>query len=266
MADIHSSAVIHDGAQIASSASVGPFCVVGPNVQIGENTVLQSHVSISGATKIGKDCEIFPGAILGGRPQILGATDEANETVIGDGTIIRENVTINGSSPGKAEPTRLGKNCFIMVNAHIGHDAQIGDNCVFAANVMVGGHARIANQVWMGGASGVHQNSWVGEHVFIAAGCILTGDVIPFVVAEGTSCSFNTLNAIGLTRRGFKRSDLKDIRTVIQAVFAPTDDELLFQDRVAKAREMFSDNRYATQILDFVEHPRNGRKLCPYKR
>ena len=34
---------------------MGPYCVIGPNVEIGENTIIHSHVNISGNAKIGKE-------------------------------------------------------------------------------------------------------------------------------------------------------------------------------------------------------------------
>lgn len=265
MADIHSSSVIHPDAKIHETAVIGPFCQIGENVEIGANVHLHASVVITGSTKLAESCEVFPGAVIGARPQVLGAKEGKQAVEIGARTIIRENATIHGASEDKDEPTRVGEDCYLMLNSHLGHDVQIGNKCVFAAGALVGGHARIGNQVWLGGMAGVHQNSWIGDHAFIAAGCVVTGDIIPFVVAEGTSCSFSTLNAVGLSRRGFSRADMKVIRSVIQAIFNEMDTTLLFKERVEATRKQFEGNEFADQILRFVEAPRSGRKLCPYK-
>ena len=45
---------ISDKAKIHSSVKIGPYCVIGENVEIGENCTLQSHVVITGNTKIGQ--------------------------------------------------------------------------------------------------------------------------------------------------------------------------------------------------------------------
>lgn len=264
MADIHPTAIIHDGAQIEDGASIGPFCIVGPNVKIASRARLISHVSVLGKTVIGENCELFQNVVVGARGQILGSKDNIDAVEIGARTILREHVTVHGSSAGKSEPTRIGADCFMMVNTHVGHDAQIGNKCVFANNVMIGGHAIIADQVWMGGAAGVHQNTWIGEHAFIAAGCFLTGDTVPYVMAEGAPSFFKTLNAVGLARRGFTRGDIKDIRNAILYIFAG--DEGTFETRTDKASADMAGNSYVDQIVSFVRHPRNGRKLCQYRK
>lgn len=264
MADIHPTAIVHDGASVADSATIGPFCIVGPEATIKDNAKLISHASVLGRTVIGESCELFQGVVVGARGQILGTKDGADAIEIGDRTILREHVTVHGSSAGKSEPTRIGSDCFMMVNTHVGHDAQIGNKCVFANNVMIGGHAIIADQVWMGGAAGVHQNTWIGEHAFIAAGCFLTGDTVPYAMAEGAPSFFKTLNAVGLTRRGFTRGDIKDIRSAILYIFAG--DEGTFETRTDKAESELAGNAYVQQIVSFIRNPRNGRKLCQYRK
>lgn len=263
MSKIHPTAIIESGAQIADDVSIGPYSIIGPHVKIGAGTKIHAHARITGKTRIGENCELFHGVVVGEKPQVLGIKDGNSAVVIGDRTVLREYVTINGASEDKPDPTTLGSDCFMMVNTHIGHDVQISDKCVFAANVMVGGHARIGYQVWLGGGSGVHQLSFVGDHSFLGGGCILTGDLIPYVVAEGDGEGFSTLNAVGLSRRGFSRSDLKEIRQIIRAIFV--DDGTVFKDRVVSARTKFEGNPYADKIISFIESPRLGRKLSPYK-
>lgn len=260
MADIHETAIVARGAQIHETAKIGPFCIIGAHARIHDNVVLHSSVVVEGDTDIRSGCQLFPSVTVGMRPQILGVQDGRYRCEIGAGTTLRENVTVHGATPDTDNVTRLGANCFVMVNSHIGHDAQLGEKCVLAPTSMVGGHARLGNQVWMGGGAAIHQGSWVGDHAFIAAGCMLTGDVIPYAVAEGTESKLATLNAVGLTRRGFSRGDLKSIRQVYQYLFASA--EGTFKERVSLAREKFEGQHAALKIVDFIEHPRSGRKLC----
>ena len=56
---IHKTAIIDTKAKINSNVSIGAFTVIGPNVEIGENSIIQSHVSILGHTKIGKENQWF---------------------------------------------------------------------------------------------------------------------------------------------------------------------------------------------------------------
>ena len=45
---IHKTAIINPKAKLDKNVKVGPYCVIGPNVEIGEDTIIQSHVNISG--------------------------------------------------------------------------------------------------------------------------------------------------------------------------------------------------------------------------
>jgi len=264
MAEIHATAIVHKDAEIDSSVEIGPYCIVEAGVKIGARTKLHAKVSILGKVEIGEDCELFPNVVVGARPQILNLKPGFHPVSIGNRTVLRENVTIHGATAGTGEATRLGDDCYVMVNGHLGHDVQTGNKCVFANSVMIGGHCRVGDQVWTGGGVAVHQFTWIGDHAFIAGGCILTGDVIPFAVAEGNPSHFMTLNAVGLTRRGFSRTDLQAIRSAVKFIFEGS--ENTFADRIAKARSHFVDNAHAAKILDFLESPRSGRKLCPYSR
>ena len=51
---IHKTAIIDPKAKISSNVSIGAYSVIGPDVEIDENTIIHSHVNISGHTKIGK--------------------------------------------------------------------------------------------------------------------------------------------------------------------------------------------------------------------
>ena len=57
---IHKTAIIDSKAKLDKNVQVGPYSVIGPNVEIGEDTIIQSHVNISGNTKIGKGNKIYP--------------------------------------------------------------------------------------------------------------------------------------------------------------------------------------------------------------
>jgi len=74
---------VHSTQMVSSSAKVGEGTWLAPNVFIGEEV------------SIGKNCRIFPGAVLGAVPQDLKYNDERTYVEIGDNTTIREFVTIH---------------------------------------------------------------------------------------------------------------------------------------------------------------------------
>ena len=263
MPEIHATAIVSPDANIHDRVQIGPYCIIGPDVTIGENTKLHSNVILKGHTSIGEDCELFNGVMVGERGQILGAKDSEQPVVIGNRTQLREYVSVHGGSKGVEHPTTVGDDCLLMNFTHLGHDVVIGNKCVLATASIIGGHSHLGDQVWTGGGSAVHQNSWIGDHAFVGGGCILTGDLIPFAVAQGSECHFSTINAIGLSRRGFSRADLKSIRTAVKAIFA--DNGKNWATRLEDAEETLADSNLGQQVLKFVKNPRSGRILCPYR-
>jgi UDP-N-acetylglucosamine acyltransferase len=263
MPDIHPTAIVDPAATIADSVEIGPYCMVGPNVTLGNDVRLIAFVHISGNTVLGDGCVCFPNVTLGGQAQILGASLEANNNlVIGERNVFRENVTVHGATPDKEHPTRIGNDCLFMVGSHIAHDCQVGDKCVLANLASVGGECHVGNQVWFGGGSIIHQKTWIGDHAFVGGGSILVGDAVPFASTQGNHAEIAAVNVVGLKRRGFSKSDLKDIYAVYKSL---EHGDGTFKDRVAAAEERFAGSGPAMQVINFVKHPRGGRALCRFR-
>ena len=127
---IDKTAIIHPSAKIADDAIIGPYVVIGENVTIGHRTRVISNAHIEFA-EIGDDCTISPFATIGSEPQDLGYKGEPTKVVIGDGTIIKENVTVHRGAACGDFTTRIGKKCLLMVGSHVAH------NCVLADEVIL---------------------------------------------------------------------------------------------------------------------------------
>ena len=108
MSNIHDSAIVDKNAVIDSSVIIGPYCIIGPNVQIQKNTILKSNVIIEGYTEIGKNCSIYPFAVLGNPPQDLKYKGEISKLIIGNNNVIREHVTMNPGTEGGGLVTKVG--------------------------------------------------------------------------------------------------------------------------------------------------------------
>src|SRR5690625_5493889 len=96
--------------------------------------------------RIGKNCNIFPGAVISAIPQDLKYQNEDTTVEIGDGTTIREYVTVNRGTIDRGK-TVIGKNCLIMAYCHIAHDCIVGDNCIFSNNSTIAGHDMDLNHI-----------------------------------------------------------------------------------------------------------------------
>jgi len=252
-------AVISPEATISDTAEIGPFCVIGPQVELGEHVKLHNGVTVVGRTKLSDGCEVFPGAVIGKAPQILGFEDsEASRIEIGPRTVIREHVTIHPGSIEHGGLTSVGADCLLMIGVHIAHDCQVGDRCVFANNVTLGGHVRIGEQVWMGGLAAVHQFCRIGQHAFIGGGAILVDNVIPYGSVIGNHAYLSGLNIVGLKRRGFPRQTIYDLRAAYRMLFA---DEGTFAERLSDTKSAYGDCSEVAEILAFIETD-TGRALC----
>ncbi|GIS32620.1 MAG: hypothetical protein Ct9H90mP4_05340 [Gammaproteobacteria bacterium] len=61
----HKSAIIDKKAKIDEGVSIGPYRFLGPGVKIQKGSIIESHVIISGPTKIGKNNHIFQFSTVG---------------------------------------------------------------------------------------------------------------------------------------------------------------------------------------------------------
>ena len=109
MATIHPTAVVEKDVQLAEDVVIGPYCVVGAGAAIGPGTVLDARVVITGKVTIGRENHLYPNAMLGCCPQVLGmdTNSKMGAIVIGDRNAIRENVTIHPSRH-EGRVTQLG--------------------------------------------------------------------------------------------------------------------------------------------------------------
>lgn len=122
-------------------------------------THIHSTAIIYPNVEIGKEVYIGEYSVVGAPAEIKGIPQQHyGKVVIGNGTVIREHVTIHSPREAIGE-TKIGENCYIMSHSHIGHDAIIGDNCTLSSGAIVGGHAVLNNHSNMGLNSTIHQRT-----------------------------------------------------------------------------------------------------------
>jgi UDP-N-acetylglucosamine acyltransferase len=168
--------------------------------------------------RIGKNCRIFPGAVIAAMPQDLKFAGEKTTVHIGDNTVIRECVTVNRGTVDRLK-TVVGANCLLMAYVHVAHDCIIGDNCVLANSVQLAGHVEIGAHAIIGGTSAVHQFVKVGPHAMISGGSLVRKDVPPFVKAGREPLTYSGINSIGLRRRGFSDQKISEIQQLYRLLF-----------------------------------------------
>ena len=216
---IHPTAIVSESATLADSVSVGPYAIVGPEVSIGSGTEIKAHAIIEGKTTIGEENTIHSFAVVGGAPQDLKYRGENGEVIIGNRNKIREYVTIHIGTEGGPMKTSIGDNNLFMASSHVAHDCIVGDNNVFANSCALAGHVEIGDNAVLGGMTGVHQFSCVGNFSMIGAGSMVGQDVPPFSIAQGDRCKLRGVNLIGLRRNGFSGEDSSKIKRAWRSLF-----------------------------------------------
>jgi UDP-N-acetylglucosamine acyltransferase len=167
---------------------------------------------------VGKNCRIFPGAVIGADPQDLKFNGEKTTVEIGDHTTIREFVTINRGTSDRWV-TKVGSHCLIMAYSHIAHDCIIGNHCILSNSVQVAGHVTLGDYAWIAGVSAVHQFVQIGQHSYIAGGSLVSKDVPPYIKAVRNPLSYGGVNSVGLKRRGFDLEKINHILDIYRYIF-----------------------------------------------
>ncbi len=209
---------VHPDARIAPGVVIENFVTIQGDVEIGENTWIGPNVVIMDGARIGKNCKIYPGAVISGPPQDLKFKGEESTAEIKDNTIIREYVTINRGTATK-EKTVVGHNCLIMAYTHIAHDCMIGNNVIIVNSCGLAGEIEVGDWAVIGGMTAIHQFVRIGSHVMIGGGSLVRKDVPPYVKASREPLSYVGVNSIGLRRRLFSNEKISEIQNIYRAIY-----------------------------------------------
>ncbi len=244
---IHSSAIIAPAARLADDVEIGPYSCIGDEVEIGAGTIVQSHVVIEGAVRVGPENFIGHGAIIGGAPQDLSFAPETRSGIqIGRGNIIREHVTIHrGTTEGSL--TTMGDHNLLMVGAHLGHNCAIGNKVIIANNCLLAGYVLVEDGAFLGGGCTVHQFARVGQFAMARGMSGVSKDLPPFLIGVEIS-RVAGLNVVGLRRAGFSADERSEIRAAFRLLY---ESGLNVTQALAQAREK-TWQKPAQAFFDFI--------------
>ena len=204
--------------------------------------------------RIGKNCNIFPGAVISATPQDLKFRDEETTAEIGDNTTIREYVTVNRGTVDRGK-TVVGKNCLIMAYCHIVNNCVFGDYCIFSNNSNLAGHITVGDYVVLAGMTAVHQFCMIGNHAFVTGGSLVRKDVPPFTKAAREPLSYVGINSIGLRRRGYDSDQIRQIQAIYRILYQKNYNN-------SQAAQIIEAEMEATperdEILQFIKNSKRG--------
>lgn len=201
---IDPSAEIGEGAAIGPFVVIGPRVRLGARARIaahvsigagsvlGDDALLHAGVRIAHGVTAGDRLIVQPGAAIGGdgfsfvTPEVsgieeirhtLGRREQIRDqhwvrihslggVILGDDVEIGANATIDR---GTVRATSIGSGTKIDNLVQLGHNVQVGRDCLLCGLVGVAGSARIGDRVVLAGQCGVSDNIFIGDDV-IAGG------------------------------------------------------------------------------------------------
>ncbi len=245
---IHCTAVVDKRCEVDPTAEIGPYAVVEPDVTIGPGCRLFAHAYISSGTTLGARVQVHPFAIVGHHPQDLAWKEAPSYTRIDDDTVVREHASVHrGTKPEST--TVVGKRCFIMATAHLGHNCVLGDDVKLANGALVAGYVEIGRGSFLSGHALVHQFCRIGELVMIHGGERVTSDVLPYltVAPQGVIGP----NVVGLRRAEFSADARAEVRAAYKLLFRSG---LGFRDALSRLRETVRTDA-GRRMLEFASAP-----------
>lgn len=249
---IHPTAVVSPRAVVHSSVEIGPFSVVEADAVIGQGCRLASRTTIKSHTILGRDVVVGEGAVLGGLPQHISPPEHPGRVIVGERTVIRENVTIHRAMITEGE-TRIGSDCLMMVGSHAAHDVRVGNRVIITNNVLLGGHVQIGDRAVLGGAAAVHQFCRVGRLAMVGACAKVVQDVPPFVLTDGEMAMIVGLNKVGLRRSGMTREEIDELKAAYRTIYRKG---MLFDEMLATLTATYTVGPAA----EFGEFFRSGKR------
>ncbi len=251
MANLYS---VHPDAKIGQNVSIGNFTNIYEDVEIGDNCEIYGNVTIFPGARIGNNVRIFPGAVVAGVPQDLKFKGEKTYAYIGDGTTLRECVTVNRGTASKGE-TRIGNNCLIMAYCHVAHDCRVGDRVIMSNASQLAGEVVVDDSAVIGGGSLVHQFCHLGRNIMLQGGALVNKDIPPFVKAAREPISYVGLNTIGLHRNGFSDDEVHHIADIYRILYMS---DLNVTNAVKLIEERIPESKFRKEIVDFVVNSERG--------
>lgn len=254
MSNISNLAYIHPEAKLGENVIVEAFAFVDKNVEVGDGTLIMSGANLREGARVGKNCRIFPGAVIAGIPQDLKFRGEETLAIVGDNTTVRECVTVNRGTASKGHTT-VGSNCLLMAYSHIAHDCVLKDGIIVGNATQLAGEVEVDHHAILSGGTLVHQFTRIGAHVMIQGGTRLGKDIPPFIIAGREPVCYSGVNLVGLRRHGYSNEKINEIQEIYRTIYQSG---FNFTDAINKIEQEFERTTEMEQIVDFVKGSPRG--------
>lgn len=253
MADIHPSAIVHPSARLGEGVQVGPCAFVDADVTIGPRCRIMHGAHIGRWTTLGTDNLVYPGAVIGHDPQDIGYHGEEAFTLIGNGNVLREGVTIHrGNRPGTR--TEIGNHNLFMVNSHVAHNCTIADHVTLVNGVLLAGHVEVNDRAILSGNCQVHQFVRIGAFAMMRGGSGTTKDIPPFCINDSLNW-LRAINVVGMRRSGFDQARIRAAKEAFKWIFRSG---LRLKTALERVEEHVVSTPDVRLMVDFIRSSKRG--------
>lgn len=184
--------ILEGDVEVGPGAYIAAGSYIGKGTRIGANAVIEAHC------RVGRDCVIQPGVVIGcagfgfyARPR-TGAETKAPDpllpmphpagVVLGDGCFLGANTVV---AAGVLHPTALGAGCKLDSHVQIAHNVVLGEGCLLASQSGLAGSTTAGDRLRLGGAASVDGHLRLGNDVSVAACSGVTKDLPDGSVVAG---------------------------------------------------------------------------------
>jgi UDP-3-O-[3-hydroxymyristoyl] glucosamine N-acyltransferase len=154
-------AVLGKGAQVFPGAYVGEDC------RLGEACILYPNCTLMAATVLGDRCIVHAGAVLGSdgfgfapTPVGLQKIPQIGIVRVGDDVEVGANTAVDRAV---LQATAIGSGTKIDNLVQIGHNVEMGANCLIVSQVGISGSTKVGDRVTMAGQVGVAGHLTIGD-------------------------------------------------------------------------------------------------------
>lgn len=181
---------VHASARLGNGVVLAPGVVIGPDAEIGEGARIGANSVIGRGVAIGRNCRIGPNVTIAfaflGDDVIVQAgvriggcgfgytSDDSGHTklpqlgrvIVQDRVEVGANTTIDR---GALADTVVGEGTKIDNLVQVGHNVQIGRNCIIVSQVGLSGSVTVKDFAVIGGGVGVAPHVTIGRGTRVAA-------------------------------------------------------------------------------------------------
>ena len=178
--NIAKSAKIMPNVYIGNNVNIGENVVImagayiGDNVSIGEESIIHPNVVIYNDSKIGKKCHLLANCVIGSDG--FGYAHNKNGEhykIYHNGNVILEDFVEIGACTtidrAVFDSTIIKAGTKVDNLVQIGHNCDIGQNCIIVAQTGISGSSELGRNVVMGGQSATSGHLRIGDFSTIAA-------------------------------------------------------------------------------------------------